>query len=48
MKSAQDVVKVGQAVKVKVLSVDANSGKMAFTMKGMGMRPAGAAPGRGR
>lgn len=41
MKNASDVVKVGDTVKVKVLTVDAEKKRLALSMKGMGARGGG-------
>jgi len=45
IKEPSDVVKVGQIVKVHVLSADAKSRRIALSMKTLGSKPAqGAAP----
>ena len=45
MRNVADVVKVGGAVKVKVLTVDAAQRRLALTMKGMGNARAGSSGG---
>jgi hypothetical protein len=45
VKSVADVVKAGDSVRVKVLSVDAGKGRIALSMKGMGFKPSGASSG---
>eukprot|EP00879_Flechtneria_rotunda_P012753 GHRR01013317.1.p1 GENE.GHRR01013317.1~~GHRR01013317.1.p1 ORF type:complete len:992 (+),score=471.36 GHRR01013317.1:234-3209(+) len=40
VKNVADVIKVGDVVKAKVLSVDVESRRLALTRKGMGIRPA--------
>ncbi len=39
VKSAQQVVSVGQIVKVRVMSVDATTGRIALSMKAAGRSP---------
>lgn len=45
MKNVADVVKVGDIVKVKVLSVDVEGKRLALSRKGLSPRPAAAAAG---
>jgi predicted RNA-binding protein with RPS1 domain len=48
VRNVADVVAVGAAVKVKVMSVDAGSGRLALTMKGVEGNPKPAAPAGGQ
>jgi uncharacterized protein len=47
VKNIADVVKVGDVVKVKVLSVDVAGKRLALSRKGLGPRPAGGSGGGG-
>lgn len=46
VKNVADVVKMGDVVKVKVLSVDVEGKRLALSRKGLAPRPAAAAGGR--
>ncbi len=47
MSNTADVVKVGDKLRVKVLTVDPKTNRLALTMKGMGRKGAGAAAAGG-